>query len=245
MQYTGSYRGSEMAERRQEQSNTRTERRPQSGNVRRRKKIDRKRQVRIRKMLLIVWSIFLVLLAFGIYFFVRNKDKLMGDMGVKKSTIYEENAVPEINKLITDYYTAYAACDQKTLKTLVVDPSQFDNMSILEKKADIVTAYNNLKVYTIPGAAADETVVYVMFNLSIVNVISQPLDITRPPLYVVKKGGGYVIDNTTLRSEVQNLIESLNQKQDILDLMKQVHDDQEKCVADDQTFKEFYDRLWK
>ena len=234
-----------MEERKPTQSNNRTERRPQSWNGTGRKKIDRKKQVRTRKILLVVWSIFFILLAFGIYFFVKNKDELMGDMGVQKSTIYEENAVPEINKLITDYYTAYASCDQKTLKTLVVDPSQFDNMSILEKKADIVTAYNNLKVYTIPGAAADETVVYVMFNLSIVNVISQPLDITRPPLYVVKKEGGYVIDNTTLRSEVQNLIESLNQKPDIQELMKQVRDDQEKCVADDQTFKEFYDRLWK
>lgn len=217
-----------------------------SGNHSPRKgKRTREAQVKRQKTLLLIWFCFLVIVLAGVILFIKNKDAILDDLGWGKQTIYEVDADPEINQLIRNYYTAYASCDQKTLQSLVVDPTQFDDMSILEKKAEIVTAYDNLKVYTIPGIAENEKVVYVLSNLSIVNVISKPLDISKPPLYVVKKEGGYLIDNTTLSSDVQNLFESLNQKEDIQKLMQQVKDDQQKCAAEDETFKDFYERLWK
>ncbi len=168
----------------------------------------------------------------------------MEDLGFKtKDTVYSESVDPDINKLVTDYYTAYAACDQKALQSMVTDPSLFDDMSIVEKKADVVTAYNNLKIYTIPGLKEGETVAYVLTNISIANVVSQPLDIIRPPLYIVKKDGKNLIDNSTLSTEILNYINSLDQKEDITALMKLVREDQEKCLASDETFKNFYDRL--
>ena len=208
-------------------------------------KRSREAQVKRQKTLLLIWLCFLVIVLAGVILFIKNKDAILDDLGWGKQTIYEVDADPEINQLIRNYYTAYASCDQKTLQSLVIDPTQFDDMSILEKKAEIVTSYDNLKVYTIPGLTEDTKVVYVLSNLSIVNVISKPLDISKPPLYVVKKEGGYLIDNTTLSSEVQNLFESLNQKEDIQKLMQQVKDDQQKCAAEDETFKDFYERLWK
>ena len=217
-----------------------------SGNNRAHKgKRTREAQVKRQKILLLIWLCFLVIVLVGVVLFIKNKDAILDDLGWGKQTIYEVDADPEINQLVRNYYTAYAACDQKTLQSLVVDATQFDDMSILEKKAEIVTAYDNLKVYTIPGLTEDAKVVYVLSNLSIVNVISKPLDISKPPLYVVKKEGGYLIDNTTLSSDVQNLFESLNQKEDIQKLMQQVKDDQQKCAAEDETFKDFYERLWK
>ena len=220
--------------------------RSSSGTSRPRKgKRTREAQVKRQKTLLLIWLCFLVIVLAGVILFIKNKDAILDDLGWGKQTIYEVDADPEINQLIRNYYTAYASCDQKTLQSLVVDPTQFDDMSILEKKAEIVTAYDNLKVYTIPGLNENSKVVYVLSNLSIVNVISKPLDISKPPLYVVKKEGGYLIDNTTLSSDVQNLFESLNQKEDIQKLMQQVKDDQQKCAAEDETFKDFYERLWK
>ena len=203
----------------------------------------RAEQVRLKRLLLVLWAVFLVVVLCVIFIIIKNKDSLMEDFGVKKNTIYEVDINPDINKLISDYYTAYAACDQKALQTMVVDPSLFDDMSIVEKKADVVTAYNNLKVYTIPGLKENETVAYVVTNISIANVVSKPLDIIHPPLYIVKKNGKYLIDNSSLSTDILNYINSLDQKEDIVALMKLVRDDQEKCLAEDETFRNFYNRL--
>ena len=204
----------------------------------------RAEQVRAKKSLLAVWAVFLVILIIAIVLFIRNKDALLDDLGVKKKeTIYTENQDQAIDKLVRDYYTAYAACDQKALQSMVVDPSLFNDMSIVEKKANVVTAYNNLKVYTVPGLTADATVVYILTNISIANVVSTPLDMIQPPLYLLKKDGSYVIDNSTLSSDILNYIDSLNQKEDIQELMKLVREDQEKCLREDETFRQFYERL--
>ena len=204
----------------------------------------RAEQVRMKRMLLLLWAVFLLVVLCVILLIVLNKDSLMDDLGIKtKETIYSENADPDINRLISDYYSAYAACDQKALQSMVTDPSIFDDMSIVEKKADVVTAYNNLKIYTIPGLKESETVAYVLTNISIANVVSQPLDIIRPPLYIVKSDGKYLIDNSTLSTDILNYINTLDQKEDIAALMKMVREDQEKCLAEDETFKKFYDRL--
>ena len=112
-----------------------------------------------------------------------------------------------------------------------------------KKSKDDMTAYNNLKLYTIPGVTPDATVVYVLTNISIANVVSTPLDIIQPPLYLLKKDGGYVIDNSTLSTEILDYINSLDQKEDIRELMKLVREDQEKCLKEDETFRQFYERL--
>ena len=202
----------------------------------------RAKQLKMRKTLLLMWAIFIPVLIVVIIFFVKNKDEVMEDMGLKEAYVYEVDANPEINQLIRNYFTAYAACDQMTLKSLVVDPSQYDDMTIVEKKASVVTGYNNIKCYTIQGLTEDATVVYVVANISIANVVSTPLDMN-PALYVVKKDGKYLIDNSALSKEVSDYIASMNQKADIQDLMQMVKDDQEKCVAQDETFRIFYNRL--
>jgi hypothetical protein len=206
------------------------------------KKYSRQHQVRMRKRLLIIWAIFIPVLVVVILFVVKNKDELITNE--EQTHIYQVDANAEINKLITDYFTAYAACDQMTLQKLVVDPSRFDDMTIVQKKAAVVTGYSNIKCYTVPGKTEDATIVYAVANISIANVVSTPLDMN-PALYVVKKENGYLIDNSALSKDILNYIESTNQKQDILDLMKMVKDDQEVCAAKDETFKKFYEKLTK
>ena len=202
----------------------------------------RKKQLKMRKRLLIMWAIFIPVVIVVAIFVLKNKDEVMEDMGLKDAHIYEENAIPEINQLMQDYYSAYAACDEMRLKALVVDPSQYDDMTIVQKKAEVVTGYNNITCYTIKGRAENTYVVYTIANISIANVVSTPLDMN-PALYVVKKGNTYMVDNTALSKDVTDYIASLNQNADIKDLMQMVKDDQQRCAAQDETFRVFYDRL--
>ena len=151
-------------------------------------KKSRTRQVRRQKKLLIMWAIFVPILVIVVLFFVKNKDEVLEDIGLKESHIYEKENNPDIEKLVNEYFTAYAACDQTKLKTLVVDPSKFDDMTLVQKKAAVVTGYNNIKCYMIKGQETDTMVVYVLANISIANVVSTPLDMN-PALYVVDEDG--------------------------------------------------------
>ena len=196
----------------------------------------------VKRNLLIMWIIFIPVLVFVILFLVKNKDELMDGMGLSEEHIYEVDANPEINKLVTDYFNAYAACDQMTLQKLVIDPSQFNDMTIVQKKAAVVTGYKNIKCYTVKGLTEDATIVYPVANISISNVISTPLELNHA-LYVVKKGDTYLIDNSALGKDVLDYISTIEQKPDIQDLAKMVKTDQEKCAAEDETFREFYKRL--
>ncbi len=204
----------------------------------------RKKQVKMKKMLIIMWAVFIPIVVVVAIFLFMNKDEVMEDMGLKGGKIYEQDAYPEVNDLVKNYFTAYAACDQMTLKGLVTDPSQYDDMTIVQKKAEVVTGYSNIKCYTIKGVNEGEMVVYVVSNISIANVVSTPLEMN-PALYLVKKGNGYLIDNTALDKQVSDYIANLNKNADIVDLKQMVKDDQQKCLSQDPTFKEFYDRLTK
>ena len=197
---------------------------------------------RVKRNLIIMWAIFIPVLVFVVLFLVKNKDELMDGMGFSEDHIYEVDANPEINRLVTDFFTAYAACDQMTLQKLVVDPTQFNDMTIVQKKAAVVTGYKNIKCYTVKGLTDDATVVYAMANISIANVISTPLELNHA-MYVVKKGNTYLIDNSALGKDVLDYISTIEQKPDIQELAKTVKADQEKCAAEDETFREFYKKL--
>ena len=46
----------------------------------------------------------------------------------EKNLEYQINSDVRINSLMSEYYSALVVCDQSKLQSLVVDPSQFDNM---------------------------------------------------------------------------------------------------------------------
>ena len=54
----------------------------------------REKQLKMRKRLLIMWAIFIPVLIVVIIFFVKNKDEVMEDIGLKDTHIYEVDADP-------------------------------------------------------------------------------------------------------------------------------------------------------
>jgi len=154
---------------------------------------------------------------------------------------YETNANLDINALVTDYFNALSGCDKEKLQSLVVDPSQFDDMSVYETKATIITDYSNTNCYTIKGYNENDTVCYALSNITISGISSTPLDIVR--FYIVYKDGTYLIDNTKKSSEVASYIDSINSSTDIQGLYKLVKDDITKCQQEDADFYEFYQKL--
>ncbi|SEQ66721.1 hypothetical protein SAMN02910369_02222 [Lachnospiraceae bacterium NE2001] len=205
---------------------------------------NRKQEVKIKKMLLLVWTVFIMaLISLGVIAY-NKRDTVKEDLDMSFSTrfSYQTNANPDINALIITYLSAMSSSDQATLQSCVVDPTQYDNMSTVQSQSKVITAYKNINCYTVEGMDENSTVVYAIANISIVNVESTPLDMLGP-YYVVKKDGHYLIDNTMLSQEVSDYIGKLNRTSDIQDLYKMVKDDEDKKAEQDPAFKEFLNRL--
>lgn len=211
-------------------------------------------------ILLFFWLIFILLcVVFYFYYweelpFNKNSKDInetvdevtegeLQDENAKFETVYkyQTNANPDINALIADYYSALASKDQKVLKTLVTDPSQFDDMTDVLAKAAVVTGYSNINCYTLDGLSDDATICYAVSNISIKSVESRPLDISC--FYVVNVDGKYLIYNEPYSEEVGQYIKSRDEEEDIQALYQTVQDNINQCLEDDESFSTFYNRV--
>ena len=199
------------------------------------------------------WLVF-ILLALIFFFYFKDDLKLPGFLNFGKEQVteaevteqqgstltYQTNANLDINSLIIEYYTALAICDQKKLQNIVTDPTQFDDMSPYEKIALKITNYTNINCYTLPGVDENGTVCYATCNLSIKDVSSAPLNISR--FYIVKQAdGSYKIDNTSPSGELASYLDgTCDANADIQALYKSVNDNIKACVDGDASFASFY-----
>lgn len=203
---------------------------------------NRKKEVKLKKMLLAIWFVFLIILGVFGYVTYRKRDTVKEDLGFTTRFSYQTNANQDINALIITYLNGMAKCDQETLQSCVVDPSQFNNMATIQSQSKIITAYSNINCYTVPGLDDTSTIVYAVANISIVSIESTPLDMLGP-YYVVEKNGNYLIDNTMLSQDITDYMDKVNRTTDIQELYKMVKDDETRCADQDPAFKEFIDRL--
>ena len=204
-------------------------------------------------LVLFCWLLF-ILLALLFYFYFKDdlenfNSKKQDNISTEASTeqafetvySYQTNANLDINALMIEYYAALSVCDQQKLQSLVMDPSQFNDMTDIQRKAQAISKYSNINCYTLPGYTDDATVVYVICNLSINNVSSSPLDITQ--FYVLNTADGYKIDNRSLEAPVAEYITQQNENKDIQNLYQTVVDNINLCIESDPSFAEFYNTI--
>ena len=154
---------------------------------------------------------------------------------------YQTNADVNINALMADYYDALVKGDKDRLKDIVPEPEAFGDMMIYETKAQVISEYSNITCYTIPGLHEDEILVFTTSNVTITGVESKPLDIKQ--FYVVKDGNNYKINNGVLSQEIIDYINVQAGSPDVQDLYKSVQDNINKCLAEDSTFADFYNKI--
>lgn len=153
----------------------------------------------------------------------------------------EANAYPEVNALVNAYLTATVSCDAAILKSIVTNPSEFDDMSALQARAQFIQGYANVQCYTKTGPETDSFVVFVVSNTTIANIATTPMDFMT--LYVQKTENGYVINNNILTDDVTGYINSVKQDSDIQQVMQEVTNYNTQAVASDADLKAFYEML--
>lgn len=203
-----------------------------------------RKEKKLKRLLILIWIVFAVMLAGFGYFALRERDKISADLGTGEETSfsYRTNANKDINALMTIYLTALADADQETLKSCVTDPGQFDNMTAVQVRSQIITGYNNINCFTVDGLDADSTVVYTTANVKLPGIETQPPDIFKS-FYVVKKGNAYLIDNSVHSAEVQEYLDKVDQDPDIRNLCENVKEDEEKAAAQDPALRRFLSNL--
>lgn len=152
---------------------------------------------------------------------------------------YEKDANKELNSFIKEYFKAVTGCDNETLQEMVTEPSEYNNNNNLKKKAEFITGYDNITVYTKEGMEEGSYVAFVVANLTITGVNSSPYDIMT--LYIVNGARGYLIHNGKLSDKAQTYIEKIKGDEDIQKIYKSVEKKNTELKEKDSSLQEFYD----
>ncbi len=155
---------------------------------------------------------------------------------------YAKDADKELNSFIKKYFKAVTECDNETLQDMVTEPSEYNNNNEnLKKKAEFITGYDKITVYTKEGMEEGSYVAFVVANLTIAGVNSSPYDIMT--LYIVNGARGYLVHNGKLSDETQTYIEKIKGDEDIQKIYKSVEKKNTELKEKDSSLKEFYDMI--
>lgn len=152
---------------------------------------------------------------------------------------YEKDANKELNVFIEKYLTAITDCDNETLQDMVTDSSVYRNNEALKKKAEFITGYDNITIYTKDGYDEGSYVAFVVTNVTIAGVNSAPYDIIT--LYIVNGERGYMINNGKHSKEAEAYIEKIKGDKDIQKIYKSVEKKNKEYEEKDKTLQEFYE----
>ncbi len=207
-----------------------------------------------RLKLILGWSIFVLLCVLGYVLIdkpsggseLTQEDKeavLEEDVSLDEEhdTIvpYEKNADEELNTFIKEYLDALVACDHVALQDMVTDASEFRTADLLKKKAEFITDYDNITVYTKVGLDEGSYIAFVVSNITLTGVNSSPYDITT--LYIINGARGYLINNSTLSLDTQEYIEKVKGDKDIQKIYRSVEEENNKLKEKDKSLQEFFD----
>ncbi len=156
---------------------------------------------------------------------------------------FEVDAIPAVNELINNYYTAYANGDIATLTTLATPISE-NEQGYISVFSQYVESYQNISCYTKKGLDDNSYLVSVYMEVKFtgVDTLAPGLDF----FYVrVKEDGSYYIDNlysqynlanqeNALDADIQNLISQFEQEEDVVALQQDVQAKYESALASDE-----------
>lgn len=151
---------------------------------------------------------------------------------------YEKDADKDLNAFIEEYFTAIAECDNVALQDMVTDASEYKTNDMLKRKAEFITGYDNITVYTKAGLDEGSYVAFVVTNLSIEGVSSSPYDITT--LYILNGARGYLINNGTLSLDAKEYLEKVKGDKDIQKIYRSVEKKNNDLKNKDKSLQDFF-----
>lgn len=153
----------------------------------------------------------------------------------------EENAVPEVNELLQQYYQAAADGNMDTLNTLVNTYDE-DTQIYLEKMSGHIEYYQNVACYTKPGPVDGSYIVYAYYEVKFKDLDTAVPGIS-PYLVYPKEDGSLYIYEGDVDEAVNAYVEEVSAQDDVIDLMNRVQVVFNEAVMQDDNLNNYLAQL--
>ena len=145
----------------------------------------------------------------------------------------EENTVPEVTQLITEYYNAAAAGDMDTINSIVNTYDQ-ETQIYLQKMSEHIEAYQNVVCYTKTGPVDGSYLVYAYYEIKF-NDLETAVPGISPYLVYPREDGSLYIYEGDVEDSVNQYLEDISAQDDVIDLMNRVQVVFNEAVMQDDT----------
>lgn len=152
----------------------------------------------------------------------------------------EENAHPDVNELVTKYYTALGNKDIETIRTLVDELNESDEAQIT--RAQFIENYTDVNVYTVNGAEEGSYIVFAEYNYKLRNIDTPAPGLSQ--LYVKTDADGKLFIYTQeLTADEQKMIDEAIQDESVQNLKNEVNQKVAEAKASDEMLAQVLDQL--
>lgn len=153
----------------------------------------------------------------------------------------EENAYPEVNELVKNYYKALADGD---MDTVVANRNYTEDTEKirLEKKSEYIDSYENITCYTKKGLLENTYLAYVYYEVKF-----KDIDTLAPALNTLyicpNESGKLYIYEGEIDDNVSAYLKSLSTQDDVLDLFNRVQVSYNEAIEKDENLNAFLTEL--
>ncbi len=153
----------------------------------------------------------------------------------------EENAYPEVNAVVKQYYQAMADGDIATLRTIMTGLDEKEEIKIV-KKSEYVESYPTVTCYTKKGPLEESYIVYAYYEVKLVDF--ENLTPGMNALYLCKnEEGSYYINGENQDDQTIAYCEMLSSQDDVVDLVNTVQVKYNELKSVDANLSEFLAEL--
>ena len=165
-------------------------------------------------------------------------EEAKADVQEVKETVFEEDAYPDINKLIYRYYEALEMADIDILIDIHSNVTQTELLR-LQKMCEYIDRYENIHVYTKPGPYIDTYIAYVMSDVFLVGQEESVPGLSA--FYICKNDdGAYYINTSELSQEESLYIKNVTLQSDVVDLKNSARVSYNKAMENNPDLSEFW-----
>lgn len=153
----------------------------------------------------------------------------------------QENAYPEVNDLVNQYFTALAAGDTTVVANLKSDTTEEELIKI-EKKSAYIEAFENITVYTKLGNAEKSYITFVYYDINFNEVETKAPGLTTLYICEAEDGSLHIYDGD-LDEQTSERIKAAAAEADVVELFNRVEVAYNEAIEGDATLKTFMDEL--
>lgn len=153
----------------------------------------------------------------------------------------EENAYPEVNALIQEYYNASANGDSEVITSIYKGLEETELLKAVAA-ADYIEEFQNIKVYTKPGPVAGSYVAYVYNEVKLYNYPKAVPGLESMYICTDEDGKLYINGDVANANEIEYL-RQVNVQADVIDLNNEVATAYNDMVNSDEELAELLTKM--